>query len=66
MNLSITLKEALLGFSKTISHLDGHDVEISSKKITKPEQVLTGRGVVRCGAVRCGVGWGGVGWGGVG
>jgi len=47
MNLSITLKEALLGFSKTISHLDGHDVEIASKKITKPEQVkrLKGEGM---------------------
>ena len=30
MNLDITLEEALLGFSKTIKHMDGHDVEIKS------------------------------------
>lgn len=36
MSMTITLKEALLGFSKTINHLDDHKVIISQKKITKP------------------------------
>lgn len=47
MALTISLKEALLGFSKTITHLDGHQVEIANKKITKPEQVkrLKGEGM---------------------
>lgn len=47
MTMTISLKEALLGFSKTITHLDGHEVEISSKKITKPESVkrLKGEGM---------------------
>ena len=30
MNLDITLEEALLGFRKTIKHMDGHVVEIKS------------------------------------
>ena len=29
-NLDISLEEALLGFSKRITHLDGHLVEVSS------------------------------------
>ena len=29
LNLDITLEEALLGFSRTIRHLDGHEVLIS-------------------------------------
>ena len=30
-DVEISLEEALLGFSKRVSHLDGHLVEISSK-----------------------------------
>ncbi len=30
VDLSVTLEEALLGFTKRINHLDGHLVEISS------------------------------------
>lgn len=29
-NLDLTLEEALLGFSKTIVHLDGHEVQVKS------------------------------------
>lgn len=30
MNIDITLEDALLGFRKTIKHMDGHEVEIKS------------------------------------
>ena len=41
MDLVVTLKEALVGFDKTIQHLDGHDVEINSHgRVTKPFQVI--------------------------
>lgn len=30
MNLDITLEESLLGFRKTIRHMDGHDIVIKS------------------------------------
>lgn len=36
MSLNITLQEALMGFEKTVTHLDGHKVEIS-----KPEGTTT-------------------------
>jgi DnaJ-related protein SCJ1 len=36
---TITLLEALVGYTKTIEHLDGHKVEISSDGITKPGQI---------------------------
>ena len=40
INHSITLKEALLGWSHHINHLDGHRVDFGKKTITKPGEVL--------------------------
>eukprot|EP00967_Tisochrysis_lutea_P138613 scaffold250554_cov33-Tisochrysis_lutea.AAC.1 len=40
MNLRITLQQALLGFSKTIHHLDGHDVVIANSGISTPGMVI--------------------------
>lgn len=39
IDFDISLREALLGFEKTILHLDGHEVVLKSKKITRPLQV---------------------------
>lgn len=39
MDMVITLKEALLGFSKAFEHFDGHKVIIANSKITKPNEV---------------------------
>ncbi|KAK1356886.1 DnaJ protein ERDJ3B [Heracleum sosnowskyi] len=36
--VTITLVQALVGFEKTIKHLDDHLVEIGSKEITNPKQ----------------------------
>ena len=39
MDMHISLKEALVGFSRTVPHLDGHLVTIASDSVTKPGQV---------------------------
>lgn len=46
LDLAISLKEALLGFSKTITHLDGRTVTIASPPggVTRPGEVLTLKG----------------------
>lgn len=36
----ITLREALLGWTQTIKHLDGHIVEFSTESVTSPFQVI--------------------------
>mmetsp|Transcript_30372 Transcript_30372/g.73923 ORF Transcript_30372/g.73923 Transcript_30372/m.73923 type:complete len:372 (-) Transcript_30372:245-1360(-) len=41
MEMHISLSEALVEFSKTITHVDGHKVKISRKAITRPFQILT-------------------------
>ena len=48
----VTLKEALLGFSKSIAHLDGHTLKISSAGITRPGivRVIDGEGMPRTNA----------------
>lgn len=42
--VTITLVQALVGFDKTIKHLDDHLVDISSKGITKPKEVRKFKG----------------------
>jgi DnaJ-class molecular chaperone len=37
--MEITLEEALLGYKKSIRHLDNHQVSISHDAVTKPFQV---------------------------
>lgn len=38
-DIKITLREALIGYSKRISHLDGHLVEIEHDGITQPQSI---------------------------
>ncbi|XP_010268041.1 PREDICTED: dnaJ protein ERDJ3B [Nelumbo nucifera] len=42
--VTITLVQALVGFEKTIKHLDEHQVDIGSKGITKPKEVRKFKG----------------------
>mmetsp|Transcript_97066 Transcript_97066/g.134853 ORF Transcript_97066/g.134853 Transcript_97066/m.134853 type:complete len:106 (-) Transcript_97066:102-419(-) len=44
MNTKVTLREALLGWTKTVRHMDGHTVEIGTDSVTKPFQVIKVRG----------------------
>jgi DnaJ-class molecular chaperone len=40
MEIEINLKEALLGFTRTIQHLDGHTVQLSVNGVTRPHEVM--------------------------
>jgi DnaJ-related protein SCJ1 len=40
-NMTISLLEALVGFTKTMKHLDGHIVTISKTDITKPGEIFS-------------------------
>lgn len=40
LNLRVTLKEALTGYTKTVSHLDGEKVTVESDKIAWPDSIL--------------------------
>jgi len=44
MNLTVSLKEALLGFKKSFRHMDGREVFVESDKIVKPFQVIVVKG----------------------
>lgn len=60
MDLRISLRQALLGFSRRIRHLDGHEVVIANAGISTPgmQIVLPGEGMpVRGGATKR-WGWG--------
>lgn len=43
-NASISLVDALVGFSTEVVHLDGHKVPLSSKAVTSPGQVVVVKG----------------------
>jgi DnaJ-class molecular chaperone len=47
MDLTITLKQALLGFSKSVTHMDGHHFVVSNSGITRYGQkvTMTGEGM---------------------
>lgn len=40
MTVRLTVKEALLGFKRTIEHLDGHSVKVAREGVTRPEFVM--------------------------
>jgi len=44
MKMSLTLRQAVLGFEKTVRHLDGHEVKIRRQGVTKPGAVMTVKG----------------------
>mmetsp|Transcript_13596 Transcript_13596/g.38679 ORF Transcript_13596/g.38679 Transcript_13596/m.38679 type:complete len:498 (-) Transcript_13596:456-1949(-) len=44
MAMQVSLREALLGWSRTVRHLDGHTVEIGSQGVTRSFQVLKVKG----------------------
>ena len=37
--ITITLRQALLGFEKELTHLDGRQLKISRNKITRPGEI---------------------------
>lgn len=44
MKMNLSLRQALLGFEKTIRHLDGHEVKIRREGITSHGAVMTVKG----------------------
>merc|ERR1712048_1090608 len=44
MDMSVSLREALLGWSQTIRHIDGHSVEVTSIDVTKHLQIIKVKG----------------------
>lgn len=50
-SISISLREALIGFERRLRHLDGHEVTIKRDRVTRPglEITLTGEGMPKHG-----------------
>lgn len=44
IRMDISLEDALLGFSRSFTHLDGHKVEVVKKGVTHCSEVFTVRG----------------------
>lgn len=44
VEIPLNLKEAIIGFKKSIKHLDGKDMKLSKKKVTFPNETKTIKG----------------------
>lgn len=44
MEISVTLRESLLGWTQNVRHLDGHIVELKNPQVTKDQHVLKVKG----------------------
>lgn len=44
MKMSVSLREALIGWDQQIKHLDGHMIEIGTTSVTRPFQVIRVKG----------------------
>merc|ERR1712050_645463 len=40
MNMKVSLRESLLGWTQTVRHMDGHTIELDTTSVTKPFQVI--------------------------
>jgi DnaJ-class molecular chaperone len=40
IDMKVSLREALLGWSQTVRHLDGHTIELATKDVTRHSQVV--------------------------
>lgn len=54
LNATISLGEALVGFDRSVPHLDGHAVRLASSGVTRPGETVTirGEGMPRPGRVK--------------
>ena len=58
MNATISLAEALVGFDRTVPHLDGHPIRLAADGVTRPGAVVVvpGEGMPRAGKLKAGDG----------
>ena len=54
MNVTISLADALVGFERSVPHLDGHAIKLASEGVTRPGAVVTvpGEGMPKAGKVK--------------